>query len=110
MVVVFGLLLVAEPLPAAPPGEGPQKKRRVEGEKLNVVKITLTKEGRVLYRGRQLGLEGVQPLLKPLLAKNKELSCIIHADKDTKVVRIMEVMDEVILAGVQKSRLTVATK
>jgi len=60
--------------------------------------IGVTKEGKVVYANREIGLNGVRALVSRLL-KQKEAPVVIIADEDLKSGILVDVIDECKLAG-----------
>jgi biopolymer transport protein ExbD len=84
----------------------PQAASSVRLEKTSIL-IALTEKGEVVYGGRDIGLSGVQPLVKRLLQKEK-LPIIIQADTAGQSGLLVRLLDEVKLAGAAK--VSVATR
>jgi biopolymer transport protein ExbD len=74
-------------------------------EKTSIL-IALTAEGEVVYGGREIGVSGVQPLVKRMLQK-EELPVIVQADAAAPSGLLVRVIDEAKLAGA--SKVSVAT-
>lgn len=73
----------------------------------NSILLAITADGAVVYGGKDIGLHGVQPTVKRLIAK-EELPVIIQVDQSVKSGTLVQVIGEVKLAGV--SKVSVATK
>ena len=84
----------------------PQAASAVQLEK-NSILIALTAKGEVVYGGRDIGIGGVQPLVKRMLRK-EELPVIIQADKVAQSGLLVRIVDEAKLAGATK--VSVATR
>lgn len=84
----------------------PQAASSVSLEK-NSVLLAVTGKGEVVYGGRQIGIAGVQPLVKRMLQK-EEIPVIVQADGKAKASLMVQVIDEAKLAGAQK--VSIATK
>ena len=69
--------------------------------------IALTERGEVVYGGREIGLSGVQPLVRRMLQKEK-VPVIIQADTAGQSGLLVRVLDEIKLAGATK--VSVATR
>jgi len=63
----------------------PQASSAVRLEK-NSILIALTKSGEVVYGGREIGTQGVRPLVKRML-QQEDLPVIIQADRDSSSAR-----------------------
>tara|TARA_A100001037_G_scaffold306864_1_gene357686 strand:- start:28074 stop:28460 length:387 start_codon:yes stop_codon:yes gene_type:complete len=75
----------------------------------NSILIAITSDGKVVYGGREVGIKGVQSVVKPLVAENGDIPCIIQGDEQARHGVVTQVQDECLLAGVKKSKLTIAT-
>ena len=73
----------------------------------NSILIAVTKEGNVVYGGREIGLAGVQPLIKRM-TQTEDLPVIIQADQEVPAALFVRVIDEAKLAGAGK--VSVATR
>lgn len=76
----------------------PQAAASVQLEK-NSILIALTANGQVVYGGRDIGLNGVAPLVERLLRGGDELPVIIQADKDAQSGKLVELVGEAKLGG-----------
>lgn len=84
----------------------PQAASSVRLEK-NSILIAITANGEVVYGGRQIGLAGVQPLVKRML-QAEDIPVIIQADQNVPSGVFVRVIDEAKLGGA--SKVSVATK
>lgn len=84
----------------------PQAASSVRLEK-NSVLIAITANGEVVYGGRQIGIAGVQPLVKRMLHA-EDIPVIIQADQNVPTGVFVRVIDEAKLGGATK--VSVATK
>ncbi|MDQ7008351.1 MAG: biopolymer transporter ExbD [Acidobacteriota bacterium] len=84
----------------------PQAASSVQLEK-NSVLLAVTGEGQVVYGGRQIGVAGVQPLVKRMLQK-EEVPVIVQADGQARASLMVRVIDEAKMAGAQK--VSIATQ
>ncbi len=84
----------------------PQAASSVRLEK-NSVLIAITANGEVVYGGRQIGVAGVQPLVKRML-QAEDVPVIIQADQNVPSGVFVRVIDEAKLGGATK--VSVATK
>ncbi|NJN63648.1 MAG: biopolymer transporter ExbD [Acidobacteria bacterium] len=84
----------------------PQAASSVRLEK-NSILIAITASGEVVYGGRQIGLAGVQPLVKRML-QAEDIPVIIQADQNVPSGVFVRVIDEAKLGGATK--VSVATK
>ena len=75
----------------------------------NSILIAVTADSKVVYGGRDVGIKGVQSVVKPLIAENEEMTCIIQGDEAARHGIVTAVQDECLAAGVKKEKLTIAT-
>lgn len=75
-------------------------------EKTSIL-IALTEKGEVVYGGRDIGVAGVQPLVKRML-RAEDVPVIIQADKAAASGMLVRVIDEAKLAGATK--VSIATR
>jgi biopolymer transport protein ExbD len=78
----------------------PQAASAVQLEKTSIM-IALTKGGQVVYGGKEIGINGVQTLVKRMIAK-EDVPVIIQADKDAPAGMLVRIIDESKLAGATK--------
>ncbi len=78
----------------------PQAASSVRLEKTSIL-IALTSKGEVVYGGREIGVSGVQPLVKRMLQK-EDVPVIIQADKEAQSGLLVRIIDEAKLAGAVK--------
>lgn len=78
----------------------PQAASAVQLEKTSIM-IALTKKGEVVYGGREIGINGVQTLVKRMVAK-EDVPVIIQADKEAPAGLLVRIIDESKLAGATK--------
>jgi biopolymer transport protein ExbD len=84
----------------------PQAASAARLEKSSIL-IALTAAGEVIYGGRDIGMGGVQPLVKRMIQK-ENLPVIIQSDKAAPSGLLVRVIDEVKLAGARK--VSIASK
>ena len=84
----------------------PQAASSVRLEKTSIL-IALTGKGEVVYGGREIGIGGVQPLVKRMLQK-ENVPVIIQADAAAQSGLLVRIIDEAKLAGAVK--VSVATR
>jgi biopolymer transport protein ExbD len=84
----------------------PQAASAIDLER-NSVLIALTRKGEVIYGGREIGVAGVQPLVKRMNQK-EQTPVIIQADREVPAGLFVRVIDEAKLAGATK--VSVATR
>jgi biopolymer transport protein ExbD len=73
----------------------------------NSILIALTGKGQVVYGGRDIGVRGVQPLVRRLVQADDTLPVIVQADKTAPAGLLVRIIDEAKLAGALK--VSVAT-
>ena len=78
----------------------PQAASSVQLEKTSIL-LALTKKGEVVYGGREIGINGVQTLVKRMIAK-EDVPVIIQADKEAPAGLLVRIIDESKLAGATK--------
>ena len=83
----------------------PQAASATRLEKTSIL-IALTEKGEVVYGGREIGISGVQPLVKRMLQK-EDVPVIIQADTGSQSGLMVRIIDEAKLAGAIK--VSVAT-
>ncbi|MCB9896914.1 MAG: biopolymer transporter ExbD [Planctomycetes bacterium] len=84
----------------------PQAASAARLEKTSIL-IAITDKGAVVYGGRDVGVGGVQAIVKRLIAK-EDLPVIIQADASSQSGLLVRVIDEAKLAGATK--VSVATR
>lgn len=84
----------------------PQAASSVRLEKTSIL-IALTEKGEVVYGGREIGISGVQPLVKRMLQK-EDVPVIVQADSAADSGLLVRIIDEAKLAGAMK--VSVATR
>jgi biopolymer transport protein ExbD len=78
----------------------PQAASSVQLEKTSIL-IALTSKGEVVYGGREIGIGGIQPLVRRMLQK-EEIPVIIQADAAAPSGLLVRIIDEAKLAGAVK--------
>lgn len=81
----------------------PQAASSVQLEKTSIL-LALTEKGEVVYGGREIGVGGVQPLVKRMLQK-EDVPVIIQADASSQSGLLVRIIDEAKLAGATKVSL-----
>lgn len=81
----------------------PRAASSVDLEK-NSILIAITKEGRVVYGGDEIGVNGVRGVVKRLM-KREKMPVIIQADKKAPVDLYTRVHDEASLGGAESINL-----
>jgi len=83
----------------------PQAASAAQLEKSSIL-IALTDSGQVVYGGRDIGIGGVQPLVRRML-QQEDVPVIIQADSSSQSGLLVRIIDEAKLAGATK--VSVAT-
>jgi len=73
----------------------------------NSILLALTDDGAVVYGGREIGVGGVQTLVRRELQK-EDMPVIIQADTNSQSGKLVRIIDEAKLAGATK--VSVATR
>ena len=86
----------------------PQAASASQLEKTSIL-IALTDKGQIVYGGREIGISGVQPLVKRMLQK-EDIPVIIQADQASQSGLLVRVIDEAKLGGATKVSLATRTQ
>jgi biopolymer transport protein ExbD len=78
----------------------PQAASSVRLEKTSIL-IALTSGGSVVYGGRDIGMSGIQPLVRRML-QHDAVPVIVQADTNAAAGLLVRVIDECKLGGAQK--------
>ncbi|OGW03912.1 MAG: hypothetical protein A2889_01610, partial [Nitrospinae bacterium RIFCSPLOWO2_01_FULL_39_10] len=70
--------------------------------------ITVSKDGKLYYDKKEIQINELRSLLKRDAAGNPDMLVILNADEDATHGKVVELIDEVKLAGI--SRFAIATK
>jgi biopolymer transport protein ExbD len=73
----------------------------------NSIMIAVTENGQVVYGGREIGVAGVQPIIKRMLQK-EQMPVIVQTDQTVPASLLVQVIDEAKLAGADK--VSIATR
>lgn len=84
----------------------PQAASSVQLEKTSIL-LAITDKGEIVYGGREIGIAGVQPLVKRMMQK-EEVPVIVQADQLVQSGLLVRVIDEAKLAGAEK--VSIATR
>ncbi|HYC79011.1 MAG TPA: biopolymer transporter ExbD [Planctomycetota bacterium] len=88
----------------------PQAASAARLEKTSIL-VAVTAKGEVVYGGREIGVSGVQPLVKRMLEKEKDTPVVVQADAAAPSGLMVRVIDQAKLAGAFKvSVAATATK
>ena len=85
----------------------PQAAAAAQLEKTSIL-IALTNSGQIVYGGRDVGVGGVQGVVRRELQKDKDLPVIIQADSAAQAGLLVQIVGEAKLAGAIK--VSVATQ
>lgn len=83
--------------------EKPSAASAVQLQKTSIL-LAVTRQGQVVYGGREIGVGGVRPLVKRLTEKEK-LPVIVQADKNATAGLLTRVVDEALLGGAKNVSL-----
>jgi biopolymer transport protein ExbD len=86
----------------------PQAASSVNLEK-NSILIAVTEKGEVVYGGREIGVAGVQPLVKRM-TQREQLPVIVQVDQRAQAGLFVRVVDEAKLAGAEKVSVATAKR
>jgi biopolymer transport protein ExbD len=81
----------------------PQAASSVQLEKTSIL-IALTAKGEVVYGGKEIGVSGVQPLVRRMLAQ-EDVPVIVQADAAAETGLLVRIIDEAKLGGAVKVSL-----
>jgi biopolymer transport protein ExbD len=84
----------------------PQAASSVQLEKTSVL-FAITPKGEIVYGGREVGMAGVQPIVRRVLQKEK-VPVIVQADANATAGLLTRVIDECKLGGAEK--VSIATR
>ncbi|MCF7818866.1 MAG: biopolymer transporter ExbD [Kiritimatiellales bacterium] len=84
----------------------PQAASSVQLEKTSIL-LAITDKGEIVYGGREIGIAGVQPLVKRMMQK-EAVPVIVQADQNVQSGLLIRVIDEAKLAGAEK--VSIATR
>ena len=74
----------------------------------NSILIALTDKGQIVYGEREIGIQGVQPLVRRLRQKEEEIPVIIQADDNSRSGLLVQVIGQAKLAGATKVSVAAA--
>lgn len=84
----------------------PQAASSVQLEKTSIL-LAITDKGAIVYGGQEIGIAGVQPLVKRMMQK-ENVPVIVQADQHVQAGLLVRVIDEAKLAGAEK--VSIATR
>jgi len=79
-----------------------------QNDVLHSVLITLTQEGRIIFEQEEIPMELLKKRVQMELQKQNDLVFVLHSDKQVEYGKVVAVLDELKLAGVQ--RVAIATE
>jgi biopolymer transport protein ExbD len=85
----------------------PQAAAAAALEKQSVM-IAVTAEGAIVYGGKEIGISGVQPIVRRFVDKEADTPVIIQADEKSPTGIFARVLDEAKLGGAMKVSLSTA--
>lgn len=85
----------------------PQAASAAALEKQSVM-IAVTSEGAIVYGGKEIGISGVQPIVRRFVEKESDTPVIIQADEKAPTGVFARVLDEAKLGGALKVSLSTA--
>ena len=90
-----------------PPGEKVDRPVAAEAARLekNSILLAVTAENKVFYGGREIGVGGVQNIVRPMLLEDEDLPVIIQGDTNAFRGVVSDVEKQCLQAGVQKGRV-----
>jgi biopolymer transport protein ExbD len=74
------------------------------------IQVAITRDGAIHVNERQVDLEGLQDLLKRLLAQNATGEVVLIADRESNTGLLVSVMDACNLAGARKISVAALSK
>ena len=74
----------------------------------NSILLAVTADGGVVYGGRDIGVAGVQPLVRRLVQK-EDIPVIVQADRNVQAGIMVRVIDEAKVAGATKVSIATLT-
>lgn len=76
----------------------------------NSILIAVTKDDKIYYDERSIGLRGIQASIKPMLSENPDMPVIIQGDERASHGMVQKVIDECKLAGAKTDKISASTK
>ncbi len=86
----------------------PQAASSAQLEKTSVL-IAITEGGAVMYGGRDVGVGGVQAVVRRLMQEGQEIPVILQADSAVTTGLLTRVIDEAKLGGAKRVNIATAT-
>jgi biopolymer transport protein ExbD len=76
----------------------------------NSILLAVTAESKVFYGGEEIGVGGIQNVIRPLLLEDEELPVIIQADANAFRGVVSDVEKQCLEAGIKRDRVNEATR
>ncbi|MBR9760269.1 biopolymer transporter ExbD [bacterium] len=76
----------------------------------NSILLAVTAESKVFYGGQEVGVGGIQNVVRPQLLEDDEMPVIIQADANALRGVVSDVEKQCLEAGVQQNKVTLATR
>jgi biopolymer transport protein ExbD len=80
------------------------------GLEKNSILLAVTAESKVFYGGEEVGVGGIQNVVRPQLLENEEMPVIIQADANAFRGVVSDVEKQCLEAGVKRDKVTLATR
>lgn len=95
-----------------PPGVEVDRPEASQGFGLekNSILLAVTAENKVFYGGEEVGISGVQNVVRPQLLEDEEMPVIIQADTNAFRGVVSDVEKQCLEAGVKRDKVTLATR
>ena len=76
----------------------------------NSILLAITAENKVFYGGEEIGIGGIQNVVRPQLLEDGEMPVIIQADTSAFRGVVSDVEKQCLEAGVMRNKVTLATR
>lgn len=76
----------------------------------NSILIAVTQDDKVYYNERNVGIQGIQASIRPLLTENADMPVIIQGDEKASHGIVQQVIDQCRNAGARPDKISTATK
>lgn len=95
-----------------PPGVEVDRPEARLGQRLekNSVLLAVTAESKIFYGGEEIGVGGIQNIVRPQLLENDQMPVIIQADANALRGVVSDAEKQCLEAGVMKNKVTIATR
>ncbi|MFT6177935.1 MAG: biopolymer transport protein ExbD [Paracoccaceae bacterium] len=80
------------------------------GLQKNSILLAVTAENKVFYGGEEIGVGGIQNVVRPQLLEDEEMPVIIQADTNAFRGIVSDVEKQCLEAGVMRNKVTLATQ